>query len=119
MNQYMNSKLLDSLRKVVNEKTEFPYGTLVYFGPDATNVTKIVAVVIKAQDSNPILKSWSGPEIISNQNALSEIGHFFIKYQVDNIIMTHGIVGCPHIEGVDYEVGEGCPYCPYWSTVST
>jgi len=119
MSQNINSKLLDRLRNVVNDKTEFPYGTLVYFGPDDTNVTKIVSVVIQSQDSSPILESWSDPEIMSNQNVLSEVGQFFIKYQVDNIIMTHGIVGCPHIEGVDYTTGEDCPHCPFWSAKPT
>jgi hypothetical protein len=119
MNQQTNSKLLVQLRNVINEKAEFPIGTLVYFGPDNSIVTKIVAVVIQSKDSNPILKSWSGPGIISSQTNVLEIGQFFMENQVENIIMTNGIVGCPHDEGVDYPAGEECPYCPFWSENST
>jgi len=29
-------------------------------------------------------------------------------------VVTDGIIGCPHEEGIDFPVGEGCPYCPFW-----
>jgi hypothetical protein len=34
---------------------------------------------------------------------------------VKEVVMTGGIVGCPHEEGIDYPLGEDCPHCPYWS----
>jgi len=28
--------------------------------------------------------------------------------------MTNGVIGCPHEEGIDYPLGEDCPFCPFW-----
>jgi hypothetical protein len=30
-----------------------------------------------------------------------------------SVVMTGGIIGCPHQEGIDYE-GEWCPVCEFW-----
>jgi hypothetical protein len=30
-------------------------------------------------------------------------------------VITEGIIGCPHEEGVDYPEGRSCPQCPYWA----
>jgi hypothetical protein len=40
----------------------------------------------------------------------------FIKTQdVRSVVVTDGIIGCPHEEGVDYPEGKSCPQCPYWA----
>jgi hypothetical protein len=28
--------------------------------------------------------------------------------------MSDGNMGCPHEEGLDFPVGEDCPFCPFW-----
>jgi hypothetical protein len=33
---------------------------------------------------------------------------------VKSVLMTDGIIGCPHEEGIDYPEGEASPECPYW-----
>jgi len=30
------------------------------------------------------------------------------------VVMTEGVVGCPHEEGDDYPWGEACPDCTFW-----
>ena len=30
-----------------------------------------------------------------------------------SVVMTDGIIGCPHQEGIDYQ-GEWCPVCEFW-----
>ena len=32
------------------------------------------------------------------------------------VVLSPGIIGCPHEEGIDYPDGEVCPQCPYWAT---
>jgi hypothetical protein len=108
-NQY-----LEHLREVLQGKTDFPIGTLVYFGPDDRTITKIVAVIIRTPEAEPIIKSWEGPSIAADREAVLEIGSYFKDHQVGEVVMTEGVVGCPHEEGVDYPVGESCPYCPFW-----
>ena len=117
---YMNhaNKLLLHLRSVLKEKTNYPIGALVYFGPDDQTVTKIIAVVIQSSDTDPFLRSWGGNGVTTNGDVILEIGSYFKKFQVNEVVMTEGVVGCPHEEGVDYPAGEACPYCPFWSEKS-
>ena len=109
------NKLLQHFRKVLQEKTNFPIGTLVYFGPDDSTITKIIAIVILNRNSDPLIKKWEGSGVSSDAEVAAHIGHFFKRHQVKEVVMTDGIIGCPHEEGVDYPVGESCPHCPYWT----
>jgi hypothetical protein len=38
----------------------------------------------------------------------------FERHGVKSVVMTDGIIGCPHEEGVDYQ-GPTCPHCPFWA----
>jgi hypothetical protein len=115
MNHPVNKKLLDQLRKVLKEKKDFPFGILAYFGPDNNTVTKIVAVVVEELEDEPIIKSWMKPDVTEDPGVASEIGKFFLEWNIKDIIMTDGVLGCPHEEGIDFPVGGECPHCPYWA----
>lgn len=114
----LSTQHLNYLRKVIHSKTTYPLGTLVYFGPDDVTITKIVAIVILAMDLEPILRTWTGPEISLDPDVAAGIGRFFLENKVTEVVMTEGIVGCPHDEGVDYSFGEDCPHCPFWARAS-
>jgi hypothetical protein len=101
-------------RKAIQDG-KFPLGTIAYYGPDDRSVTKIVAAVMADIQTDPILKKWVGHNIAQNAEIVAEIGKFFQDNQVQNVVMTEGIVGCPHEEGIDFPTGESCPQCPYWS----
>jgi hypothetical protein len=47
------------------------------------------------------------------QGVAREILEFIEKHGAPSVVMTGGIIGCPHQEGVDYE-GEWCPACDFW-----
>jgi hypothetical protein len=88
---------------------------LAYFGPDDQTITKVVAIVLNAPKIEPILMSWNGPGVSTRRETVLEIGNFFTRYNTTEVVMTDGVVGCPHEEGVDFPVGESCPFCPYWN----
>ena len=92
----------------------FPIGTLVYYGPDDKTVTKIVAGIFIAKDADMKYKKWFGEGIVQDPAVIAEIGNYFKKQSVIKVVMTGGIAGCPHEEGIDYPVGDECPYCPFW-----
>ena len=97
----------------------YPIGTLVYYGPDADTITKVTASVVTAEDSPPIQRSWEGEGVAENTAVAAEIGSFFRQQGIRRVVMTDRVVGCPHVEGVDYPMGEDCPYCPYWKDHKT
>lgn len=105
---------LQHFRKAIAQG-KFPIGTIAYYGPDDKTVNKIVAAVLPDEHTNPKIKKWIGNEVAQNQKTAAEIGKFFQDQQVTNIVMTEGIIGCPHEEGIDYPVGESCPDCPFWA----
>ena len=117
MTKVLNAHLVKQLRKVLNEKSSYPIGTLMYFGPDNVTITKIVAVVIPSKDAVPIAKSWSGSLVSSDPKVASEIGQFYIQHKVADVVMTDGVLGCPHDEGVDFPIGGQCTQCKYWETI--
>ena len=118
MNQLLNKKLVEQLRRTLREQTDFPFGILSYFGPDNETITKIVALVIKGSDIEPVLRSWSQPGVISDPRVAAEIGKFFLENETEKIVMPDGVLGCPHVEGVDFPLGTFCPQCVYWSSQS-
>jgi hypothetical protein len=92
----------------------YPIGTVAYYGPDDQTVTKIVAGVIIGENAEPILQRWVGPEVLTNQSIGLAITIFFESHNVHQVAVTDGILGCPHEEGVDFPLGQECPYCPFW-----
>ena len=99
----------------MESKSNFPVGTLVYFGPDDKTITKIAAIIIPTPDKETIVQSWQGKNITTQPEAIAEIGDFFKKHNVRDVVMTEGVVGCPHVEGIDYPQGEQCPRCTFWA----
>ncbi|MFN2152027.1 MAG: hypothetical protein ACK2T5_10555 [Anaerolineales bacterium] len=108
------SQYLEHFRKAIQNQKQYPFGTIAYYGPDDQNVTKIVAAVLPDEQTNPILKKWTGEGVANDPETIAAIGAFFQEQQVQKVVMTEGIIGCPHEEGVDYPLGESCPECPYW-----
>ena len=100
--------------RTISKKENYPIGTLAYYGPDDQTVTKITAGILLSPEVDPILKQWMGNGIASDPAIVTEIGSFFQKNGVGDIVMTNGIIGCPHVAGEDYPLGEACPLCPYW-----
>jgi hypothetical protein len=92
----------------------YPIGTLVYYGPDDQTVTKIVASVLQEEGADLISKRWYGEGITQDSQVISEVGQFFKSQQVQKVVMTGSVAGCPHEEGIDYLEGEACPHCPFW-----
>ena len=40
---------------------------------------------------------------------------FLKDHAAKSVIVTDGLIGCPHEEGIDYPEGKSCPQCPYWA----
>ncbi len=93
---------------------DYPIGTITYYGPDDQTVTKIVAGFFASRHAQPVLRKWHGPDVITDPKVIAQIGAFFVENQVQRVVMSEGVIGCPHEEGVDYPVGESCPHCPFW-----
>ncbi len=103
------------------KRSQYPAGTLIAYGPDATHATKLVASIVKGARSQEedILHRWliNEGEIRNNPTIAAEIADFFKRHGVKDTVTYDRIIGCPHEEGIDYPMGRTCPHCPFWANI--
>lgn len=96
----------------------YPVATVAYYGPDATRATKVAVGVILNEGNEPdALERWHSTEsdIRFDQEICGAVLEFMATRRVKTVVLTAGIIGCPHEEGVDYPTGQKCGVCPYWA----
>jgi hypothetical protein len=74
--------------------------------------------VILEQDGEPVeMKRWFDEtgDIRHNLAVSVAIADFLKSHGVRSVVVTDGIIGCPHEEGIDYPDGGVCPHCPFWA----
>jgi len=89
-------------------------GTIAFYGLDGKVPTKITAGVIRDDNTKLITQHWIGTKVTDNPKVKDELQAFFRRYGVKSILVGSGNVGCTHEEGLDFPVGEDCPFCPSW-----
>ena len=94
---------------------QYPIGTVAYYGPDDKTATKIAAGVIVAEHAEPIMERWVATNILEDEKIGREVLRFLAKHGVKRVVITDGVLGCPHEEGEDYPRGTDCPFCPFWA----
>jgi hypothetical protein len=97
----------------------YPLATVAFYGPDASRASKVSVGIMLAEDGEVVeLRRWtSESEDLRRFPATNEeILEFIRQHAVKTVVMSPGIIGCPHEEGTDYPEGEVCPRCPYWAT---
>ena len=95
----------------------YPVATVALYGPTNEIATKAVVGIARAERQEPDLRKWfsSGADIRSDPEIEIDIVEFITAQKVKSVIMTEGIIGCPHEEVIDYPEGTSCPECPYWA----
>lgn len=94
---------------------QFPVATIAFYGPDDKMPTKIaVGIIDREGEELTALQRWVGPNVANAPQVLAEIMAFIQEHKAKSVVMTDGVIGCPHEEGIDYPLGEDCPFCPFW-----
>ncbi|TEU13887.1 MAG: hypothetical protein E3J21_17415 [Anaerolineales bacterium] len=102
-------------RQPPSRRRQFPVVTIAFYGPDDKTPTKIAVGIIDKEGEEPIaLQRWAGPNVASDPQIQAEIKAFIQEHKAKSVVMTEGVIGCPHEEGIDYPLGEDCPFCPFW-----
>jgi hypothetical protein len=103
-------------KKLETSHGKYPIGTVAYYGPDDKTTTKIAAGVIASESAEPVMQRWVGDEnIAKDEKVADEIKRFFAEHGVKSVVVTDGVLGCPHEEGIDFPLGQECPFCPFWN----
>ena len=93
-------------------------GTVAFYGPDNKRATKVVASIIPGEERDPSeLQKWFNEQLDVRVDSRigAEVVAFLRRHGARSVVVTTGIFGCPHEEGIDYPEGEACPQCPFWA----
>ena len=80
----------------------YPVASIAFYGPDDRAASKVAVGIIAGEHEEPLaLERWFSEEIDVRSDL--EIGEaileFIGRYEVKTVVMTDGIIGCPHEEG--------------------
>ncbi|MCA8974894.1 MAG: hypothetical protein KDC98_09235 [Planctomycetes bacterium] len=95
----------------------YPLATIALYGPTDQIATKVAVGIILADGADADeLERWTVGRGDIRQDATieMEIVQMLLRRGVRTVVMSPGIIGCPHEEGIDYPDGEACPTCPFW-----
>jgi len=94
----------------------WPAATIAFYGPNLSQATKVAVGIVPSATAEPLeMRDWkvNDGDVRVDPAIAQEILDFLESYSVLSVVMTDGVIGCPHQEGIDYE-GEWCPVCEFW-----
>ena len=94
----------------------WPVATIAFYGPNLSQATKVAVGIIPSEGAETDeIQAWhvTSGDVREDQGVARAILEFIEKHGAPSVVMTGGIIGCPHQEGIDYE-GEWCPACDFW-----
>jgi len=116
----MSLKAERNKKKIANKARKgfkgHPLATIAYYGPTDKKATKVTVSIIAKENADPEpMKSWfSDADVRNDALIMEELLAFIAEHSTKSVIMTDGIIGCPHQEGIDYPDGEVCQECTFW-----
>lgn len=97
----------------------YPVATVAFYGPDDSRATKVAVGIVAVEGAavDPLERWFTQDSDIRFDPGVSlAIDDYLRRHDVRSVVITDGVIGCPHEEGVDYPEGETCPQCPFWAT---
>lgn len=94
-----------------------PLGTIALYGPDDQHASKLVVGISPSADvgiTQTRTFTNADHDVRKDADILSEVLEYLGAQRVKSLVITDGVCGCPHEEGVDYPEGGACQYCEYW-----
>jgi hypothetical protein len=112
-----SEQFLKRLRKKTKKGMRgWPVATIAYYGPNLTQASKVAVGIVPYETAEPLeVRDWKVEkgDVRVDSAIAQQILDFIERQGVRSVMMTDGIIGCPHQQGLDYE-GEWCPVCEFW-----
>jgi hypothetical protein len=111
-----DNRFLKRLRKKAKKGLRgWPLATIAFYGPNLSQATKAAVGIIPSEKAEAEeMRDWHvlRGDIREDNSIAQEIVEFIEEHGALSVVMTNGIIGCPHQEGIDYH-GEWCPVCEF------
>jgi hypothetical protein len=94
----------------------WPVATVAFYGPNLSRASKVAVGIVPAENADvTAMRDWTSDssDVRTDPGIAGEILEFIQEQGALSVVMTGGIIGCPHQEGIDYE-GQWCPVCEFW-----
>ena len=113
----MQDRFLKRLRKKARKGMRgWPAATIAFYGPDFVRASKVAVGIVPYEAAEVTeMRAWQleTGDVRADAQIAQEILEYIEAHGALSVIMTDGIIGCPHQEGIDYE-GPWCPQCDFW-----
>ena len=96
----------------------YPVATVAFYGPDDQTATKVAVGVVEQEGFDPsTLERWfsEDADVRADPEVEASVIEFITQHAVKTVVISDGIIGCPHEETIDYPEGTSCPKCPFWA----
>lgn len=98
----------------------FPLATVAFYGADDLYATKVAVGIISEKQEVLLLERWFSKDyedvdVRFTSVIIQKVLDFIEQQNAQTVVISEGIIGCPHEEGKDYPKGEVCPECPFWA----
>jgi hypothetical protein len=93
-------------RKVKQGFRGYPIATVAFYGPTADLATKVVVAIVRNERRDPdTLERWfsQDTDVRANETVGEKVLAFLKEHAAKSVIVTDGIIGCPHEEGIDFD----------------
>jgi hypothetical protein len=113
----MEDRFAKRLRKKAKKGMRgWPVATIAFYGPNLSQATKVAVGIVPSENADvEELRDWKVDrgDVRTDSGIASEILEYIEKHGARTVVMSDGIMGCSHQQGIDYE-GEWCPVCQFW-----
>jgi hypothetical protein len=115
----MEERFLKRLRKKARRGMRgWPVATIAFYGPNLDRASKVAVGIVPAENAEVgEMRDWQldRGDVRNDAGVARGILEFIKQQGALSVVMTGGIIGCPHQQGIDYE-GEWCPdpACKFW-----
>jgi hypothetical protein len=95
-----------------------PIATVAFYGPDDQVATKVAVGIVEREGADvSTLERWFSDEgdVRTDPTVEAAVIDFITQHGVKSVVISDGIMGCPHEEVIDYPEGTSCPQCPFWA----
>lgn len=94
----------------------YPVATIAAYGPDDRRASKLAVAIVRGEDEDSSeMRRWFSDtaDVRQDPQVVAEVLAFIEENGALSVVMSDGIIGCPHEQGIDYD-GEYCPVCTFW-----
>lgn len=96
----------------------YPVATIAWYGPDRSRASKVAVGIVRRDKGDVVaMEKWYSDvgDVRIDESIGADILHFIQEHGARTVVVSDGILGCPHEEGIDYPLDGVCPKCPYWA----